>query len=103
MRSSVMKLAWVFVRKHQVTLSEALKIAWRNVKLRVAMLSKEVSFTFKKSDGSIREAVGTLRSELLPALKGTGRPTPDHLQLFYDIQARAYRSFFKIELLTINV
>ena len=101
MRSNVFKLAWVFIRKHQVTLSEALKIAWRNIKLRIAMATKIVAFTFKKADGSIREAIGTLKSDMLPAVKGTGRPTPEHLQLYYDIQKECYRCFSKIELLTI--
>lgn len=101
-KSNVFKLAWVFIRKHQLSLSQALKIAWRNIKLKVAMATKIVAFTFKKSDGSIREAIGTLKSDMLPQVKGTGRPTPEHLQLYYDIQKECYRCFSKIELLTIE-
>ena len=101
-KSNVFKLAWVFIRKHQLSLSQALKIAWRNIKLKVAMATKIVAFTFKKADGSIREAVGTLKSDMLPQVKGTGRPTPEHLQLYYDIQKECYRCFSKIELLTIE-
>lgn len=101
-KSNVFKLAWVFIRKHQVSLSEALKIAWRNIKLRIAMATKIVAFTFRKTDGSIREAIGTLKSDMLPQVKGTGRPTPEHLQLYYDIQKECYRCFNKIELLTIQ-
>lgn len=101
-KSNVFKLAWVFIRKHQLSLSQALKIAWRNIKLKVAMATKIVAFTFKKSDGSIREAIGTLKSDMLPQVKGTGRPTPEHLQLYYDVQKECYRCFSKIELLTIE-
>lgn len=101
-KSNVFKLAWVFIRKHQVTLSEALKTAWRNIKLRIAMATKIVAFTFRKADGTIREAIGTLKSDILPQVKGTGRPTPEHLQLYYDIQKECYRCFNKIELLTIE-
>lgn len=101
-KSNVFKLAWVFIRKHQVTLSEALKTAWRNIKLRIAMATKIVAFTFRKADGTIREAIGTLKSDILPQVKGTGRPTPEHLQLYYDIQKQCYRCFNKIELLTIK-
>jgi hypothetical protein len=101
-KSNVFKLACVFIRKHQATLSEALKIAWRNIKLRIAMATKIVAFTFRKTDGSIREAIGTLKSDMLPQVKGTGRPTPEHLQLYYDIQKQCYRCFNKIELLTIK-
>lgn len=101
-KSNVFKLAWVFIRKHQLSLSQALKIAWRNIKLKVAMATKIVAFTFKKADGSIRDAVGTLKSDMLPQVKGTGRPTPEHLQLYYDVQKECYRCFSKIELLTIE-
>lgn len=101
-KSNVFKLAWLFIRKHQLSLSQALKIAWRNIKLKVAMATKIVAFTFKKADGSIRDAVGTLKSDMLPQVKGTGRPTPEHLQLYYDVQKECYRCFSKIELLTIE-
>ena len=41
---SVMSLAWQFVKRNGLSLSEALTIAWRNVKLRVAMSSRIVRF-----------------------------------------------------------
>lgn len=103
MMSNVMRLAWAFIRKHQATLSEALKIAWRNIKLRIAMTTKIVAFKFKKADGTIRDAIGTLQKNMLPPIKGTGRPTPEHLQLYFDMQKQCYRSFNKIELLTIEI
>lgn len=59
--SEIMSLAWQFVRKNGYTLSEALKKAWLNIKLKAAMRQKIVKFYYQKVDGSIREAFGTLK------------------------------------------
>ena len=48
----VMSLAWQFVRKNGFTMSEALKCAWANMKLKLQMKSKIVKFYFQKVDGS---------------------------------------------------
>lgn len=50
----VMSLAWQFVRKNGYTLSEALKTAWANIKLRTALSKRVVKFYFQKVDGSLR-------------------------------------------------
>ena len=42
--SEIMSLAWQFVRKNGYTLSEALKKAWLNIKLKAAMRQKIVKF-----------------------------------------------------------
>lgn len=72
----VMQLAWQFVKKNGYTLSEALKVAWANVKLHAAMQTRIVKFYFQKVDGTIREAFGTLKSSILPPAKESGR-TPN--------------------------
>ena len=64
----VMSLAWQFVRKNGFTMSEALKCAWANMKLKLQMKSKIVKFYFQKVDGSVREAYGTLNEKLMPAI-----------------------------------
>ena len=69
----VMSLAWQFVRKNGFTMSEALKCAWANMKLKLQMKSKIVKFYFQKVDGSVREAYGTLNEKLMPAIAGTGK------------------------------
>lgn len=60
-------------REYQAVLSmsEALKTAWMNIKLKAAMKERIVKFYFQKVDGSIREAYGTLKDSLLPDSKGT--------------------------------
>ena len=45
----VMSLAWQFVRKNGYSMSEALKCAWANLKLKGEMKKKIVEFYFKKS------------------------------------------------------
>jgi hypothetical protein len=35
--SDVMRLAWQFVKRNGFTMSRALKVAWANAKLRIAM------------------------------------------------------------------
>ena len=54
----VMSLAWQFVRKNGYSMSEALKCAWANLKLKAALKVKIVEFYFKKTDGTLRQAFG---------------------------------------------
>lgn len=58
-----------------------------------------VHFRYTKLDGTIREAVGTLKSDMLPSMKGGGNPTPECNQLYYDIEKKSYRSFRKANLI----
>lgn len=69
----VMILAWQFVRQNGYDLSKALKCAWANIKLHRALKARIVKFYFQKVDGSIREAFGTLRDDLLPETKNDNR------------------------------
>ena len=98
---SVMQLAWQFVKRNGYTLSEALKTAWKNVKLKLAMQTKIVKFYFSKVDGSIREAFGTLKAELLPETKGTDRKPNDTIQTYFDTEIQEFRCFKKANLVKI--
>lgn len=100
-QKSVFQLAWQFVKKNGYTLSEALKTAWRNVKLKSAMKAKIVKFYFSKVDGSVREAFGTLKPELLPESKGTDRKPNDTVQTYFDTEKGEYRCFKKANLVSI--
>lgn len=44
----VMQMAWSFVRKNGYSMSEALKCAWANLKLKAALKVKIVGFTSKR-------------------------------------------------------
>lgn len=95
----IMLLAWQFVRRNGFTMSEALKCAWANMKLKMNMKSKIVKFYYKKVDGSIREAYGTLNERLMPAITGTDkRAKNDTVQVYFDTEKQEFRCFKKANL-----
>lgn len=98
---NIMQLAWQFVKRNGYTMSEALKCAWANIKLKAKMKTQIVKFYFQKVDGSIREAFGTLAENLLPPTQGTGRKANDTLQTYFDTEKQEYRCFKKANLLSI--
>ena len=99
----VMSLAWQMVKRNGYTMSEALKTAWTNIKLRVAMKERIVKFYFQKVDGSIREAYGTLKDSLLPDSKGTdNRKKSDTVQTYFDTERGEFRCFKKANLIKIG-
>ena len=96
----VMSLAWQFVRKNGYSMSEALKAAWLNIKLKAALNNRVVKFYFHKVDGSLREAYGTLMSERIPTIKGT-KKTADTCQVYFDTEKDEWRCFKKANLVRI--
>jgi len=98
--SEVMSLAWQFVKRNGFNISEALKIAWRNAKLIIAMQEKIVKFYFQKVDGSIREAYGTLNSRLIPVIvNADNRKKNDTVQIYFDTERQEWRCFKKANLI----
>lgn len=96
----VMSLAWQFVRKNGYTMSEALKCAWANIKLKAALGKRVVKFYFQKVDGSLREAYGTLMSDRIPETKGE-KKTADTCQVYFDTEKDEWRCFKKANLVKI--
>lgn len=99
----VMQLAWQFVKKNGFTLSEALKVAWANVKLHTAMQTQIVKFYFQKVDGTIREAFGTLKTSSLSPTKERKRTPNPTCQVYYDTEKEAYRCFKKANLIRVEM
>lgn len=97
----VMSLAWQLVKRNGFSMSEALKTAWANIKLKLRMSKGIVKFYFQKIDSSIREAYGTLQESLLPETKGSGRKHNDTLFTYFDTECESWRSFKKANLLKI--
>lgn len=97
----VMLMAWTFVKRNGYSMSEALKTAWANIKLKAAMKQRIVKFYFKKVDGSVREAYGTLKENLIPATNGDNRKKNDTVQVYFDTEKQEYRCFKKANLLNI--
>ena len=91
----VMSLAWQFVKRNGYTMSEAMKVKGE-------MKKKIVKFYFKKVDGSVREAYGTLNEKLMPAITGTdNRKKNDTVQTYYDTERQEFRCFKKANLMSI--
>ena len=97
----IMSLAWQLVKRNGFSMSEALKVAWANMKLKDAMKQRIVKFYFKKVDGSVREAYGTLKENLIPATSGDNRKKNDTVQVYFDTERQEYRCFKKANLLNI--
>ena len=97
---NVMALAWQFVKLKGFTMAEALKCAWRNIKLKASLYKGIVKFYFQKVDGTIREAYGTLRNDLVAPIKGNdNRAKNNSVQVYYDCEKQSYRCFKKANLI----
>jgi hypothetical protein len=88
-QKTVMQYAWSV--KHLFTnFAEALRKAWAIVKLKRDMSHGEVRFKFRKVNGEIREAVGTLNVEY--ERKGTWHGTEETVS-YWDVISNGFRSF----------
>ena len=92
-----------FTNRCSMAMGEANRLADLNIRLHDALQTQDVRFTFAKKDGTIREAYGTMRSDVIPNIRGTGRPLGFECQLFFDIERQGYRSFRKELLISIDV
>lgn len=90
MKTKLFKMAWA-IRSQFETFADALKQAWRVIRLYAQMLIGNVKFQYRKVDGSIRDAVGTL--SVAYESKGTGKVTPIDSIVYYDCEALGMRSF----------
>ena len=97
----VMTLAWQFVKRNGYTMSEALRCAWANHKRMKQMKDRIVKFYFQKVDGTMREAWGTLKSDLVPETGNSDRAKNETVQCYYDTERQAWRSFKKANLIKI--
>lgn len=97
----LMVMAWSFVKKNGYDMSEAMKVAWRNMKLRKKMTTRIVRFWFQKVDGSVREAFGTLDPSVMPETQGSGRKSNETVQTYYDTEKSEFRCYKRANLLRI--
>ena len=100
-KSELFSLAWQFVKRNGLTMADALRTAWRNIKVKMMMSERIVKFYYQKVDGSIREAYGTLKSDLIPAIAGSDRKKNDTVQVYYDSERESWRCFKKANLISI--
>ena len=83
--SKIFKMAWQFVKRNGMTISDALKVAWRNYTLKVKMAKGIVKFYFQKIDGST--------TRLTPATLGCTRRVNDTVQAYYDTEKGDWRCY----------
>ena len=95
-----MQLAWQFVKQDYFTMSEALETAWRNQTLVKLMKNSVVEFEYQKADGSKRLARGTLKYDMCPKVKSEKRVKNPTIQVYFDVDAGAWRCFKKCNLIT---
>jgi hypothetical protein len=89
MRSRLFKIAHS-IKGQFATYAEALVHAWKVIKLQYALTTRAlVNFSFKKVDGTIREAVGTLVNA--PTPKGGHRKINYTLLTYFDLQQNDWR------------
>ena len=91
-----------FITKCSMAIEEAKNKADMNVCLQDKMRIGNVKFSFIKKDGTIRQAHGTLRQDVMPEIKGNGRPLSFELQLYFDLDKQCFRSFKKQNLIDIH-
>jgi hypothetical protein len=90
MNSKALKLAHA-IKTNFSSWSEALKFAWKKVKVKKALRSLTVKFSFLKKNGEVREATGTTKGEY--SFKGTSKPSPFHIVKYFDLDKNAWRCF----------
>lgn len=96
MRNRLFNIAWSVADKFD-TFSEALIHAWKVIKLQWALCTQAlVNFKYKKVDGSIREAVGSLQNPPMP--KGGMRKVNHSVLVYFDLQQQDWRCA-KVELI----
>lgn len=91
-------MAWQFIKSDGLAKSDALKTAWKNVRLRKAMVNGIAEFKYIKVDGSTRTAHGTIYERPTHA-KRSSRKNSNEVQIYFDIDCQAWRSFRKVNLL----
>ena len=94
-RSRVCKYAYQIWLNTKASWSECMKRAWALYRLAKAMRAGTISFTYRKSDGTLRRASGTLRD--LPAgvtFNGKKMTKPSYKTLAYwDTEKNSFRCF----------
>jgi len=85
-----------------ITFSQALTKSWAIYRLQKNMRSSVVEFRYKKIDGSIRQAFGTLIASVIdPLIKGTEKKHNPTLVTYFDNQKQEFRCFKEENLITI--
>lgn len=97
-RKKLFKIAHSIWKKAKATsFGEALRMAWKAIRIYSEMLVGEVHFTFVKANGEVREAIGTLHNiDYTPSPATAGKPRaerPADCICYWDVEKGTFRSF----------
>lgn len=102
-RRSVMATAWTMFKTGLYdSFAIALKTAWNKIKLSKRLQTGIAYFSFKKVDGSIRDAIGTLRSGNFDYVPKSNSTRPVNQLSYWDVEKRGWRSLKIENLITIK-
>lgn len=90
--SNLMKSAWTLFKSSNKDFASCLRQAWKVAKAKAAMKAGNVHFLFKKVDGTIREANGTLANLNYTAKGGNRKPNYGTVA-YYDLDKQSFRCF----------
>lgn len=92
-RSEVLTLAWSIRKTSNLPWGQCQAAAWKAARLRSALRSGPVSFSFQKDDGTTRQATGTLSRDLF-TYESKGGPVKENplLLKYFDLEKQAFRS-----------
>ena len=101
---TVMSTAWAMLKQGLfATISEALKAAWKRIKLINGLKAGIAYFEYVKASGEVREAIGTLRHGIFTYEAKTDKKDKNiHVVKYYDIEAQAFRSCRVDRLITVK-
>ena len=98
--SEIMRSAWRFFRISGENFADCLRKSWANYKLVQKMQQGIVKFYFKKVDGSMREAYGSLSEKIAPKIQeNDNRNKNENLQIYFDTECQNWRCFKKLNLI----
>jgi len=85
----------IYKRAETETISQAFKAAWKAFKLQAAMLSGEAEFSYRKVNGEMRHARGTLLYVEDAANINSGKRD---IMRYYDVEKKGFRTFVVVNL-----
>jgi len=88
-RSFVFRTAWRVAGAFD-SFADALRYAWRVAKLKLRMLAGAVEFAYRKVDGTVRTAVGTLAPKYVD-YEYKGQASSCRTLAYYDIERGGFR------------
>ncbi|MBO0947470.1 SH3 beta-barrel fold-containing protein [Fibrella forsythiae] len=89
-RNAALRLAWQLVRKSALSFADAQRAAWKAIRLKIKLATTAaVDFTYRKTDGSIRQARGT---RMIDYTATSTAPVTDLTVRYFDLDATGWRS-----------